>query len=352
MKLSIIIVSYNAKHHLQFCLESCVKAIENIEAEILVVDNNSPDEVVSYLTPLFPSVQFYGLKDNLGFAKANNFGVNKVKGEFILILNPDTIIPENLFDDLIEFHQSKANAGIVGVRLVDANGNFHPESKRNLPTPRNSFSKLFKIRDSKSNNYYKTNIDENQTAPVEILVGAFMFLTKAIYLEIGGFDSRYFMYGEDIDISYSSELAGYLNFYKGDQVVLHYKGESTNKDKKYFKIFFDAMNLFVEKYYMDNRVKLGLMKMGIFIKYQFYLLSHFKKKAFASKNNTKKNELYWLKESSELNRIEENKIVLSTEIFSFQDILEIIVQNNSSQNNFYIHSHLSDKIIGSEGLIL
>jgi len=352
MKLSIIIVSYNAKHHLQFCLESCVNATKNLEAEILVIDNNSPDNVVAYLQPLFSSVKFFQLEENLGFAKANNFGVQQANGEFVLILNPDTIIPEDLFDSLIPFYTSKKDAGIVGVRLIDADGNFHPESKRNLPTPRNSFAKLFKLGKSTADNYYKIDIKENEIARTEILVGAFMLLKKSIYEEINGFDPRYFMYGEDIDISYSCELAGYKNYYKGDQTVLHYKGESTKKDKKYFKIFFEAMNLFVNKYYAEQPFKLMAMKAGIVLKYYFSVLKSRVKSEKKSEIEIQKNELYWLNKSSELNHLKEMHIVLSTEFFTFSDILRMISQNNSSQKSFYIHSHLSGKIIGSQGLIL
>lgn len=350
MKISIVIVSYNAKHHLQFCLESCVKAVANWDAEIIVIDNNSPDRGIELFPQIFPTVQFNLLKDNLGFSKANNFGVEKAKGEYVLILNPDTIVPEDLFDGLIPFYENKNRIGIIGVRLIDANGNFHPESKRNLPTPHNSFSKLFKIGNTSSNTYYKVDIAQNDIAPAEILVGAFMFLKTSIYKEIGGFDPRYFMYGEDIDISYSSELAGYTNFYKGDQIVLHYKGESTKKDKKYFKIFFEAMNLFVDKYYKNEFLKKSIMKIGIAVKYYLSLLKAMKSQE-QSKISVQKNELYWLKESSELKLLDKKHIVLSTNDFSFKEILEIIAQNNSPQFIFYIHSHLSGKIIGDKGLI-
>ena len=351
MQVSIIIVSFNAKYYLHLCLESCLKAIKAIDAEIIVVDNNSIENVVSELSPLFPTVKFYELNENLGFAKANNYGVARAKGEYILILNPDTIIPEHLFSELISFYSSINNVGIVGPKLIDANGNFHPESKRNLPTPCNSFFKLFSKRNSFQKNYYDTNVGESEIAPVDILVGAFMFLKRSIYKDIGGFDPRYFMYGEDIDLSYTSKLRGFTNYYKGDLTVLHYKGESTKRDKRYFKIFFKAMDLFVTKYYKEKRFQLLLMKLGIQIKYLSSILRY-------NSNQTKipaeinKNELYWLDRSLELVNVTEKHIVLSTLHFSFQEILEIIAQNNSSQKNFYIHSSLSEKIIGNNGFIL
>ena len=351
MKVSIIIVSYNAKDHLQFCLESCEKAIEHLEAEIIVIDNCSTNQELKSLNKLFPKVQFHFLDKNIGFAKANNYGVAKAKGEFILILNPDTIIPEDLFDGLIKFYLQKENIGLLGVRLIDANGNFHPESKRNLPTPLNSFSKLFKIGTSSTNTYYKVDIEPEETGMTSILVGAFMFTKKGIYNKVGGFDTRYFMYGEDIDLSYSVELAGYTNYYKGDQIVLHYKGESTKKDRKYYEIFFEAMNLFIEKYYKDNWLKLNFMKLGIAFKYYSFILNLLFIKSNIGEKRVQKNELYWLKESLELSTIKEKHIVLSTEFFSFKEILRIIAQNNSPQIFFYIHSHISNKILGYKGLI-
>ena len=351
MKVSIIIVSYNAKHHLQLCLESCLKATKHVSAEILVVDNNSQENVVEELKPLFPSVQFYALKENLGFSKANNYGVEQARGEFILILNPDTIIPEDLFDELIPFYEAQSNPGMIGVRLVNAEGKFHPESKRNFPTLQNSFSKLFNVGSSKESNYYNILLKENEVGETSILVGAFMFLKRSIYQEIGGFDPRYFMYGEDIDISYSCELAGYQNYYKGDQIVLHYKGESTKKDKRYLKIFFEAMNLFVDKYYSKNTLKKNYMKMGIFVKYFISWLHFSFQKNTQPENRVQKNELCWLNHSSEFDVNQSKHFVLCTSKFTFKEILEFIVQNNSPQISFYIHSHLSKKIIGTKGLI-
>ncbi|MEG0984680.1 glycosyltransferase, partial [Algoriella sp.] len=144
MKLSIVIVSYNAPKHLEICLDSCQEALKNFEGEIIVVDNNSSEIDFLSLKKNYPNVNYLLQSENLGFAKANNIGVENALGDYILILNPDTIIPEDIFPKLIDFHQSKEKIGLVGVRLIDTNGNFHPESKRNIPTAKNSFSKLFK----------------------------------------------------------------------------------------------------------------------------------------------------------------------------------------------------------------
>lgn len=349
MQFSIVIVSYNAVDHLQFCLESCEKAILHHDAEILVIDNHSPDRRIEDLQKLFPSVKFYFLDENLGFSKANNFGVDRAKGEFVLILNPDTIIPENLFDELIPFYKTTLQIGIVGVRLVDANGKFHPESKRNLPNVRNSFSKLFNFRKTATNSYYKEEVSVDETAPCSILVGAFMWMKKATFLGIGGFDERYFMYGEDIDLSYSCELHGKVNYYKGDQIVLHYKGESTPKDKRYYRIFFDAMKLFVAKYYGDNFFEKMLLLLGIRTKYFLSLLQHRRLKNVAK--HPEKKALVWLEKDHDV-QLTRGHYVLSTSEFSYLEILNFIATHHAEDRKFYIHSHRSQKIIGDEGVMI
>ena len=354
MKLSIVIVSYNAPKHLEICLDSCQEALKNCEGEIIVVDNNSPEIDFESLKKIYPTIKYLLQTENLGFAKANNIGVENALGDYILILNPDTIIPEDIFPKLIDFHQSKDKIGLIGVRLIDTNGNFHPESKRNIPTAKNSFSKLFKkLNKSTSNNYYKLEVDEFETAPCEILVGAFMFTTKQIYQEIGGFDARYFMYGEDIDISYSAELAGYTNYYKGDITVLHYKGESTKRDKKYFKIFFEAMMIFLAKYYKDNWLNYQVLRTGIAVKYCVEMIKfNLSNQSNQQKVEVNKNELNWINQLSELKNQQNQNIVLDAERFSYQEILSIISQYNSSNTSFYIHPKNKNYVIGDDKKVI
>ena len=354
MKLSIVIVSYNAPKHLEICLDSCQEALKNCEGEIIVVDNNSSEIDFEYLKKIYPTIKYLLQTENLGFAKANNIGVENALGDYILILNPDTIIPEDIFPKLIDFHQSKDKIGLVGVRLIDTNGNFHPESKRNIPTAKNSFSKLFKkLNKSTSNNYYKLEVDEFETAPCEILVGAFMFTTKQIYQEIGGFDARYFMYGEDIDISYSAELAGYTNYYKGDTTVLHYKGESTKRDKKYFKIFFEAMMIFLAKYYKDNWLNYQVLRAGIAVKYCVEMIKfNLSNQSNQQKVEVNKNELNWINQHSELKNQQNQNIFLDAERFSYQEILSIISQYNSSNTSFYIHPKNKNYVIGDDKKVI
>ena len=354
MKLSIVIVSYNAPKHLEICLDSCQEALKNFEGEIIVVDNNSSEIDFLSLKKNYPNVNYLLQTENLGFAKANNIGVENALGDYILILNPDTIIPEDIFPKLIDFHQSKEKIGLVGVRLIDTNGNFHPESKRNIPTAKNSFSKLFKrFNSSTVNNYYKLEVGEFETAPCEILVGAFIFTTKQIYKQIGGFDARYFMYGEDIDISYSAELAGYTNYYVGDITVLHYKGESTKRDKKYFKIFFEAMMIFLSKYYQKNWINYQVLRSGIALKYLISIIKfNFSNESNRIKVEVNKNELNWINQLSELKNQQNQNIVLDTERFSYQEILSIISQYNSSNTSFYIHPKNKNYVIGDDKKVI
>ena len=354
MKLSIVIVSYNAPKHLEICLDSCQEALKNFEGEIIVVDNNSSEIDFLSLKKNYPNVNYLLQTENLGFAKANNIGVENALGDYLLILNPDTIIPEDIFPKLIDFHQSKEKIGLVGVRLIDTNGNFHPESKRNIPTAKNSFSKLFKrFNSSIVNNYYKLEVGEFETAPCEILVGAFIFTTKQIYKEIGGFDARYFMYGEDIDISYSAELAGYTNYYVGDITVLHYKGESTKRDKKYFEIFFEAMMIFLSKYYKKNWINYQVLRSGIALKYLISIIKfNFSNESNRIKVEVNKNELNWINQLSELKNQSKQNIVLDAERFSYKEILSTISQYNSSNTSFYIHPKNKNYVIGDDKKII
>ena len=354
MKLSIVIVSYNAPKHLEICLDSCQEALKNFEGEIIVVDNNSSEIDFLSLKKNYPNVNYLLQSENLGFAKANNIGVENALGDYILILNPDTIIPEDIFPKLIDFHQSKEKIGLVGVRLIDTNGNFHPEAKRNIPTAKNSFSKLFKrFNSSTVNNYYKLEVGEFETAPCEILVGAFIFTTKQIYKQIGGFDARYFMYGEDIDISYSAELAGYTNYYVGDITVLHYKGESTKRDKKYFKIFFEAMMIFLSKYYQKNWINYQVLRSGIALKYLISIIKfNFSNESNRIKVEVNKNELNWINQLSELKNQSKQNIVLDAERFSYKEILSTISQYNSSNTSFYIHPKNKNYVIGDDKKII
>ena len=269
MDLSVVIVNYNVRHFLEQCLYSVMKAAQGLRVEIYVVDNHSADGSVEYLQPLFPAVNFIQNNTNEGFSKANNRVIPLLKGEFVLFLNPDTILPEDCFEKCIAFIRSKEDAGAIGVRMIDGSGNFLPESKRHLPSPFSSMIKLCGL-DSVSifrkffPSYYDLSLSEFDTAPVQILSGAFMIMRKTILNEVNGFDTNFFMYGEDIDLSYRIQILGYNNYYLGSCSIIHFKGESSVRYSPVFiRHFYGAMSLFVKKHF--SGIKLGLSLAAIFL---------------------------------------------------------------------------------------
>jgi GT2 family glycosyltransferase len=250
MKLSVIILNYNVRYFLEACIKSVQSAIAEMDAEIIVIDNNSPDDSCDMMRMVFPEIQLIANKENVGFAKANNQGVQLAKGEYVCILNPDTIVAEDTFTHLLTFAESKEKLGAIGCKLIDGSGTYLPESKRNIPTPMVSVKKIL---GNKNSGYY-SDLGENEIGKVDILVGAFMFMKKNVYETVAGFDEDYFMYGEDIDLSYKIIKAGFQNYYYGKTSVIHYKGESTLKDKTYAKRFYGAMQLFYKKHFKRNLI--------------------------------------------------------------------------------------------------
>ncbi|WP_207632554.1 glycosyltransferase family 2 protein [Foetidibacter luteolus] len=260
MKLSIIIVNYNVKYFLEQCLCSVRQAIDNLQAEVIVVDNASTDGSINYLQPLFRWVKFINAGGNLGFGKANNLGLQHATGEYVLLLNPDTIIPEDSLYKCLQFVEAKQNAGAVGVRMLDGGGNFLPESKRSLPTPLSSFYKLSGMaalfpKSAVFNRYALGNLSQYNSHEVDVVSGAFFLCRRNLLQQLQGFDEDFFMYGEDVDLSYRIRQAGYCNHYFAGTAIIHFKGESSSKASgKYVKMFYEAMVLFVKKHY-HNRNK-------------------------------------------------------------------------------------------------
>ncbi len=250
MKLSVVILNYNVRYFLELCLQSVEAALKDIPSEIIVIDNNSPDDSCDMVRANFPEITLIENKENVGFSKANNQAVAVAKGEYICILNPDVVVAENTFHNLINFSKSKSDHGIIGCRLIDGSGAFLPESKRNFPTVFIAFDKLF----GTSQHYYAKQIEELETMPVDVLPGALMFLKRSLYDNLGGFDEDFFMYGEDIDLSYRVQKLGLNNYYLGDTTIIHFKGESTAKNRVQSKRFFYAMELFYLKHLKTNIV--------------------------------------------------------------------------------------------------
>jgi glycosyltransferase involved in cell wall biosynthesis len=216
MQLSIIILNYNVRYFLELCVLSVQNGIQDIDAEIIVIDNNSQDDSCEMMKKRFPNIKLIENKENSGFPKGNNIGVAAAKGEYICILNPDTVVAEDTFSKVLAFAKKQKELGVVGVKLIDGTGNFLPESKRGIPTPFVAFTKitgLYKILPKTFGKYYAQHLSENQTGKVDILVGAFMLMKRDLYLEIGGFDENCFMYSDDIDLSYMERFQEAMNFF-------------------------------------------------------------------------------------------------------------------------------------------
>jgi len=257
MQLSVIILNYNVRYFLEQCVLSVQSAISTLDAEIIVVDNNSSDESCLMMKTKFPNVKLIENDSNFGFPKGNNIGVEQASGKYICILNPDTVVAENTFVKILAFAERQINTGIIGCQLIDGTGEFLPESKRGIPTPWVAFTKisgLYKVfpKWKLFNQYYAQHLDKDQTGKVDILVGAFMFLERKLYKELEGFDEKCFMYADDIDLSYRALQKQKSNFYFHETTVLHYKGESTVKDEKYMKHFQEAMNFFYQKHFKKS----------------------------------------------------------------------------------------------------
>ncbi len=271
MKLSVIIVNYNVQHFLEQCLHSVRKAAKNISTEIFVVDNNSVDGSITMVKAKFPEVQIIENKKNTGFSYANNQAIKISKGEYILLLNPDTVVEEDTFEKIVAFMDSHPDAGGLGVKMLDGKGNFLPESKRGLPTPAVAFYKMFGLsalfpKSKTFGKYHLGFLDENKTNEVEILAGAFMLLRKTVLDKIGLLDETFFMYGEDIDLSYRINLGGYKNYYFPESRIIHYKGESTKKSSvNYVFVFYRAMVIFAQKHFSQNNAKLFSILINIAI---------------------------------------------------------------------------------------
>jgi GT2 family glycosyltransferase len=262
VKLSVVIVNYNVKFFLEQCLYSVQKAVQHIAAEVWVVDNNSVDGSVQHIAALFPWVKIIANEKNTGFSYANNQAMREASGEYILLLNPDTVVAEDTFQKCIAFMDSHKDAGGLGVKMIDGKGIFLPESKRGLPTPSVSFYKMFGLsaffpKSTTFGRYHLGFLDKDKTNPVEILSGAFMLMRKEALDKVGLLDETFFMYGEDIDLSYRIIKGGWQNYYFSGTTIIHYKGESTKKGSvNYVKVFYQAMIIFAQKHFTGGRANL------------------------------------------------------------------------------------------------
>lgn len=364
MQLSVIILNYNVQYFLELCVLSVQKALESIDGEIIVVDNNSPDKSCSMIKTRFPNVTLIENKDNCGFPKGNNIGVAKAKGEYICILNPDTVVAEDTFIKVLAFAQKQIDLGIVGCKLIDGTGNFLPESKRGVPTPFVAFTKIFGLyKISKIfGQYYAQHLNQNQTGKIDILVGAFIVMKRELYLEVGGFDENCFMYSDDIDLSYMVSKNGKSNYYFHDATVIHYKGESTIKDGTYMKRFQQAMNFFYKKHFKGSVFFSLFMKIGIvffsFVKFfqgksipkllpEAYILVSNNEKLREKLEIQFKKPVKLQQPSQSFSENKRTEVIFDNPFVDFKTIIHLMESNKNDSITFKILPQDTDFIIGS-----
>ncbi|MCR5181175.1 MAG: glycosyltransferase family 2 protein [Bacteroidaceae bacterium] len=254
MKLSVVIVSYNVRHYLFQCLDSVLRATAEMDADVWVVDNCSTDGSVSLLRDHFPDVHFIQNEENVGFARANNQAIRLSQGEYVLLLNPDTIVGEDVLQGCVDFLDKHPEAGATGTMMLNRNGSFAYESRRGVPTPATAFYKFSGLcslfpYSRRFGKYYMRYLDRNEVSEIEIISGAFFMLRRTALEQVGLLSEEYFMYGEDIDLSYSLLKAGWHNYYQ-PLPILHYKGESTQKTSfRYVHSFYNAMLIFFDRHF-------------------------------------------------------------------------------------------------------
>jgi GT2 family glycosyltransferase len=357
------------RYFLELCVLSVQKAIQNLDAEIIVIDNHSSDDSSVLMKTQFPSIRYIENATNFGFPKGNNIAVAAAKGEYICILNPDTVVAENTFEKILAFAKSKTDLGIVGCKLIDGSGNFLPESKRGIPTPWVAFTKIFGLyklfpKSSFFNKYYAQHLGENQTGKVDILVGAFMVMKRELYNELGGFDENCFMYADDIDLSYRALQNGKSNYYFAETTIIHYKGESTTRDQKYMKHFQDAMQFFYKKHFRKSFIFDVMMQIGSFMFSTFKMNQPQKRQFYPDETILFSKEIFSYQYENhpiyyadfkefKINPNRNYQLVFNVQSFSFQDIIkymEVIKAKNVMfsmllpQSNFIIGSnHANDR---------
>ena len=245
MRLSVVIVNYNVRLLLDECIKSVEKALDGIKGDIFVVDNNSSDGSVDYIRQRFPEVHLIANAENCGFARANNQAIRISDAEYILLLNPDTVVYENTLRGCLDFMDAHPEAGGVGVRMLTRDGDAAPESRRAVPTPWVAFLKMMGF----TRRYYMSHLPWDKPARIEVVSGAFFFLRHKALDETGLLDEDFFMYGEDIDLSFRLLKGGWQNWYLPYDII-HYKGESTQKSSfRYVHVFYQAMLIFFRKHY-------------------------------------------------------------------------------------------------------
>ncbi len=341
MKLSIVIVNYNVKYYLEQCLLSVFAASKNLEVEIYVVDNHSSDGSIEYLKPKFPEVIFIANNNNPGFSKANNQAINIATGEYILLLNPDTVIAEDTLENICHFMDNHPDAGSTGVKMINGNGMFLPESKRGFPSPWNSFCRMSGLAKIFPNSplfakYYLKYLNEDEIHTIDVLAGAFMFLRRTTLNNTGLLDEAFFMYGEDIDLSYRIIQAGYKNYYLPEKII-HYKGESSVKDMKYVEIFYEAMSIFFKKHY-PHRSKL----------YSFFVNFGI---LFAKILSMLKRSIHKENKNIETKNFSKKETIFNTQKKTYKEIITLLAASKNKKKRFWIYHPENEVAITSDAIL-
>ncbi len=288
MDLSVVIVNYNVQYFLDQCLKSVFASGSRLNMEVFVVDNNSVDGSLEMVSQKYPQVHLIANRKNLGFSRASNQGIAVSKGRYVLLLNPDTVVEDDTLPRVVNFMDQHPDAGGLGVKMLDGQGRFLPESKRGLPTPAVAFFKIFGLsalfpKSETFGKYHLGYLNPDQTQQVDVLSGAFMLLRSQVLKKTGYLDEEFFMYGEDIDISYRISQAGYKNYYFPHTRIIHYKGESTKKSSvNYVMVFYKAMIIFARKHFSKKNARVFslLINLAIYFRAAVAILNRFLKKIF------------------------------------------------------------------------
>ncbi len=362
MQVSVIIVSYKVPHLLVLCLESLEKALHKLRSEIIVIDNASGDETGELVKAHFPNVNYIQSETNDGFSIANNKGIEMAKGDYVFLINPDTVISEQAIELAIQKHESLPKCGILGVQLVDGTGHFLPESKINQLSLKIAALKFLGYSDP----FYNHNIAPDEEGETATLVGAFMCFRKVDYNKVEGLDDNYFMYGEDIDLSYQFVKKGFKNYYLGKTSIIHFKGESTLKDKAYFNRFFTSVKYYFQKHYTNSKWIVGFLSMFFFIAKWTKKSDIVKKERRAMAYNriycvTNNQDLvnrligYFKKEVIKIDRrstaehtFSKDYIVFDKDYFSVEEIISAMKQHSTAENFFRIKPSTLNVLIGSD----
>ena len=369
MDLTVIIVNYNARYFLEQCLYSLDRALKNLDAEIIIVDNHSSDGSPDWIRSRFPPIHYITNNENLGFARANNQALTMARGRMVLFLNPDTIVGEDCIRVCLRFAEEEKNIGAIGLRMIDGQGKFLPESKRGFPVPATAFYKLFGLArifpsSTHFNSYYQTAVQETDNHPIDVVAGAFMMVNRSLLESLGGFDERFFMYGEDIDLSYRIALNGFTNYYLGHQTIIHFKGESTLKGPAYLDQFYKAMEQFLDKHFSGrySTAQLRVIRSGIRLR---KMTAHFfARKAIArsrppgiissfligDKNSIAKLSTRLIAHGRQaVDKISEAGEIIFCEgkEYPFSRIIGFM-EDHQGENFFRIHAEGSESIVGSD----